>query len=313
MSDHGFGPQHKLFRINQWLIENQFLQLRHSGANGPLAGLSSGAQKWLYRGIGGLSDMVREHISDTAKDRLKRTFPRLRERMASQTLFSGVDWQRTVAYHTAEFPGSIRINLKGREVQGVVESGAEYEAVCAALQTSLQDFCDPQSGKRIVERVYRREELYAGPQLAAAPDLIVHLADYAYTFDWYIPVSANGRQGSLPVIDSLRGKYAVNCGYHRPDGILMLDGADIRAGQELGLADIEDVIPTVLYLLGLPIPAEMDGQVLTAALAEGLLQERAIAYGEPLLDPTADAVPADLYTAEEEEAVSDRLRDLGYL
>jgi len=311
MSDHGFGPQHKLFRINQWLLENQFLQLTFSGENGRSPGLNAGAQKWLYRGVSGAVDLARAHLSDGAKDRLKQLFPRLRERLASQTVFSGVDWTRTRAYHTAEFPGSIRINLRGRETQGIVVPGAEYDAVCADLQTRLQALTDPQSGRRIVARVFRREELYSGPQLAKAPDLTVHLADYAYTFDWYMPVG-NGKD-KLPVIDDLRGKYAVNCGYHRPDGILMMAGTGIRSGPMPAPANIEDVIPTILYLLGVPVPEDMDGQVLTTAVLPEQLRIHEIEFGPPLLGGAHDEADGELYTAEEAEAVKNRLRDLGYL
>ena len=114
------------------------MQLTHTDSNGLVPRLSSVAQKWLYRQLDSLVGLARTALSDTAKDQLKRLFPRLRERVASQILFSGVDWSTTRAYHTAEFPGSIRVNLKGREVNGIVEPGAEYEVVCETIQSELK-------------------------------------------------------------------------------------------------------------------------------------------------------------------------------
>lgn len=313
MSDHGFGPQHRLFRINQWLIERGFLKLTHMAADGPGAHLSSIVQKWWYCGLDSILGLVRAILSDTAKDRLKRLFPRLRERVASQILFSGVDWPTTQAYHTAEFPGSIRVNLKGREVHGCVEPGAEYEAVCEAIRSGLEAYVDSHTGRRLVERVLRRDELYWGPYVDLAPDLIVQLADYSYTFDWYIPVSRDGARSDLPVVDALSGKYAVDCGYHRPDGILMLWGTGIREGVRLGSSQIYDVMPTALYLLGLPIPPDMDGRVLTEAIVADLLARWPVERGEPTL-PVAPVVPSGQpYSEEEAEAVAERLRNLGYL
>ena len=178
MSDHGFGPQHRLFRINQWLVENGFLQLTYTTSNGLVHRLSSVAQKWLYRRLDSLVGLVRIALSDTAKDRLKWLFPRLREQIASMYTLSMIDWAATRAYHTGEFPGGMRVNLRGREVQGIVEPGAEYDAVCEAIRSGLEGYVDPDTGKRVVERVFQRDELHWGPYVDLAPDLITHLADY---------------------------------------------------------------------------------------------------------------------------------------
>jgi len=313
MSDHGFGPQHKLFRINQWLIENGFLRTKQAPVDGRDAGLAGMGQAWLYRGLSNAISLVRSTLPDATKDRLKWLFPRLRERVASEILFSGVDWSGTRAYHTAEFPGSIRVNLKGRETQGAVEPGPEYEAVCRAIQSELEGLTDPDTGERVVERVFRREELYAGPFLELAPDLIVHLADYSYTFDWYLPAAANGARRSPPVIDALSGRYAVNCGYHRRKGVIIAHGPSFQSGVQIEQADIQDVIPTALYLLGLPIPADMDGRVLTEALtAKALARKPVVHQGGDAL--SAEAAPSrQPYSEEEAQAVADRLRQLGYL
>ncbi len=312
MSDHGFGPQRKLFRINQWLVENGFLQLTYTTSNGLVTRLLSGAQQWLYRELESLIGLARTALSDTTKDRLKRLFPRLRERVVSMQALSMIDWAATRAYHTAEFPGDIRLNMRGREVKGIVEPGAEYNAVCEAIRSGLEGYVDPDTGQRVVERVFRRDELYWGPYVDLAPDLIVHLADYSYTFDWRIPVTHDA-QSDLPIVDALPCEYSINCGYHRLGGILMLYGSGIRKGGQLDPAQIHDVIPTALYLLGLPIPADMDGQVLAEAITAGLLDRRPVEHAPPT-SPTAEVASSEqLYSAAEAEAVANRLRDLGYL
>jgi predicted AlkP superfamily phosphohydrolase/phosphomutase len=227
--------------------------------------------------------------------------------------FSMIDWAATRAYHSAEFNGSIRVNLKGREKNGIVEPGAQYETLCEAIRRGLEAYVDPDTGKRVVERVFRREELYWGPCTDTAPDLILHLADYAYTFDWHIPLTGRSVPGDRPVVVALNSECSVNCGDHRLSGILMLNGADIPKGVSLDLAQIYDIVPTVLYLLGLPIPLGMDGQVLTKAVNGSLLARRPIELGGLPSSVAQAAISKEAYSEAEAEAVARRLRDLGYL
>jgi predicted AlkP superfamily phosphohydrolase/phosphomutase len=161
--------------------------------------------------------------------------------------------------------------------------------------------------------VYRREEIYWGPYLKKAPDLIVQLADDAYTFDWYMPVAHKGKESGLPIVDTLSGRYAVNCGYHRVEGILMLQGKNIRKGVNMEPAQIYDVIPTALYLMGLPIPAGVDGQVLREAINGDLLNRRPVENRASVTSFDRDISSIEPYSGEESEAVASRLRDLGYL
>ena len=164
-----------------------------------------------------------------------------------------------------------------------------------------------------MERVFKRGELYWGPQAHLAPDLIVHLADYGYTIDWNLASSRGDSRNRLPVLDTLTGAYASNCGSHRLNGILMLHGKDIRTGVHLEPSRIYDVAPTALYLLGLPIPSELDGRVLTSALEPELLTNRPVEESIP--DNWSENGPSGdgIYSREDEDAITDRLKRLGYL
>ncbi|MFN3477142.1 MAG: alkaline phosphatase family protein, partial [Candidatus Methylomirabilales bacterium] len=86
---------------------------------------------------------------------------------------SQVDWGRTRAYSVG--CGKIYVNLRGREGQGIVEPGAEYEALRDELRARLKAWRDPKTGDPVVHHVYRAEEAHWGEYLAAAPDLIVGL------------------------------------------------------------------------------------------------------------------------------------------
>src|SRR5262249_46809412 len=90
--------------------------------------------------------------------------------------FRDVDWSRTRAYAVGF--GSIYLNLRGRERDGiVVESDAA--AVKSAIAEGLRALVDAEGGRRAVRRVLPREEIYSGPFLDDAPDLVVNFeADY---------------------------------------------------------------------------------------------------------------------------------------
>jgi arylsulfatase A-like enzyme len=94
-------------------------------------------------------------------------------------------------------------------------------------------------------------------------------------------------------------------GSHRPEGIVILAGSAVQHGVRLAEAQITDVAPTLLHLLGLPLPEHLDGRVLSEALVPGR---------EVLLGPEAPgtAQVAEPYSAEEAAVVSQRLRGLGY-
>jgi arylsulfatase A-like enzyme len=99
-------------------------------------------------------------------------------------------------------------------------------------------------------------------------------------------------------------------GSHRHEGLIVLSGPAVTAGAPVA-GELLDVAPTLLYLLGEPIPADLEGRVLVEALSPELLDERPPAYD--------DAAPAEFEPAraelEEEGAaeVERRLRGLGYL
>ena len=181
-----------------------------------------------------------------------------------------VDWPRTQAYSYGFF-GNINLNLRGREPLGCVEQGREAEQLKQALTTALYDLRDPETREKMVDAVYRREDLYSGPHVDDAPDLLVVMRDYAYmTRDGYEAV----RAGLVGQPMRLSGDRLRHSGNHRLDGIFMMTGPGVQAGQEVGGATLADIAPTVLYAMGLPAPGVMDGRVLRQAISDETLAQR---------------------------------------
>jgi len=172
----------------------------------------------------------------------------------TRDLFQNVDWSRTRAY--ALGLGSIYVNLMGRERHGIVMPGAEYESVRRQIREGLEALVDEKTGQRPVSRVWTREELYgSGFDPRLIPDLRVG-NNLNYRVSWQTSL------GGVPpdLIEDNRkawsgdhcsndpalipGIFFCNRKIHRPD------------------PDMVDLMPTVLKLLGVPIPAEVDGKPL---------------------------------------------------
>lgn len=204
-------------------------------------------------------------------------------RIESAARFGAVDWRRTIAVsEEANTQPGVWIALRGREADGAVEP-ADYERARQDVIDALLDW-KLEGGAPIVSRVKRREEVYEGPFVARAPDVVVELAledGYAHSLvptPWHEGDGAAVRTLADDELAGGRG-HGLN-GTHRPDGVwLAVGGATVPAP-----ASIAGVAPALAPLLGL----------------------------EPAGPGDAAPAPAP-YDAAQEALVAARLRALGYL
>jgi predicted AlkP superfamily phosphohydrolase/phosphomutase len=204
-----------------------------------------------------------------------------------------------------QFPAAgIEINLRGRQPQGIVEAGAEYEALRSGILRSLGALADPEDGRPLVREAYRREDVYSGAFLEEMPDIVM-LVDPAYSAGAGLDDLINEVPHSL--ISRISGD-------HLMDGVLIMRGDGVvRCGQRLDRPEIVDLAPTILYSMGCPIPEDMDGRVLEEALEPDLLAQQPPVTGDPLGQPASAAEALDVYSEDDEEGVRKALEGLGYL
>ena len=164
--------------------------------------------------------------------------------------FKGVDWSRTRAYTMGL--GGLYLNLKGREAQGIVKPGAEAEALKQELIQKLQQLRDEERDEVGIRAVYATNELYRGPYLAEAPDLIVGYNE-GYRTSWDAAV------GKVTA-----GVFEDNCkawsGDHSVDPALVPGVLFSNRRFDAEDPGIEDLAPTVLELFGVERPAWMEGR-----------------------------------------------------
>ena len=164
--------------------------------------------------------------------------------------FEGVDWSRSSAF--ALGLSGIYLNQQGREPEGTVAPGAERERVIERLIADLKAFRDPETGEPVVRAVHRREEIYEGPFVEEAPDLILGL-EPGYRIGWQSTLGGMPASSITPNMDNWSGDH---CSMEDTDGVLV---SNLPLGEPAGLRDIA---PTVLDLLGVSAPEAMDGRSL---------------------------------------------------
>ena len=294
MSDHGAGPLYKLIFINRWLMQLGLLKLKNRSV--------TRFKRWLVE-----HQVLFRAYNILNKIGLHNLYLRIPRSKRSQVVSSfltpdDVDWSSTQAYATGDF-GQIRVNLYGREPQGIVSPGAEYEELLAFITKKLYELQDPETGVSVVDKVYKKDEIYSGACLELAPDLLFVAQEYAY-------ISSKHFGFEEPDL-MVRSAYA-NSGNHRQDGIFIAYKRGIRRGEIVKGAQIIDIAPTALYLMGIPIPEDMDGRVLTDIFDEAYLADHPVQW-QRQSEVEEGQLSDDAYSDAEADEVRRRLEELGYL
>ncbi len=162
-----------------------------------------------------------------------------------------VDWTRTKAWGWGGYYARVFMNVQGREPQGIIPP-EKYEQEREELIRKLEAIPDHE-GRPLATKAWRPEELYACKELVDAPDLIVYFDD----LHWRA-----GQDIGHNTLWSFDTEIGPDDSVHDYYGMFLLSPAPGREGQELRGLNILDVAPTVLRLLGLPVPPEMEGKPL---------------------------------------------------
>jgi len=287
MSDHGFGPAARRWaHVNSWL--------RDQGLLVPKKGSAVGWRNPAY---------WKSRLGDSHLRRWVRTVLPQRARRAvrhAERVTDLVNWSATQAYFVLIYANvaGVMVNLRGRQAQGVIAPGAEYEAVRDQIIAAAKEWCEPITGRPLVRRAGRREDFYTGEHVSEFPDVILELdPDYSTV--------ANLRSQTVTLANP-----SFRTGEHRPEGIFLAHGPAIRPG-EVHDARIGDLAPTILHLAGVPVPTGLAGGVLTQIFDQEWLDTHPIS--QIAANGRKGAAIDEIYSSEEVAALTERLAGLGYL
>ena len=304
VSDHGASADTAKAKVlNRWLEAMGILRYQKAARRSP--GEQMRKLLWDVAALG--YRQMDKRFSRAFKKRLAHMFPRLRTKTEAHMAYSRIDWGATRAFSDGK-RAEIWINVKGRQPYGIVEPGEEYNRVCREITTRLHAARDASSGRPLVQRVYRRDEVYHGPYVDRSTDLIIEWHKNAVTD------RVNFGDGRVLTLNRERAENPLErliCGAHDPMGILFMTGPPVRSGHAVEGATVMDIAPTVLYLLGQPIPDDMDGEAILDALKDDY-----VASHPPRGTRAPEAEPVAAisgYSEEDEARIGERLRGLGYI
>ena len=306
VSDHGGGPVvDRTIYLNRYLAQLGLLHYKEKTTSG-----ISTLGKKIFRG--GFS-LLRSTLTSRQKSRLALLFPKtLQKTEMAYSAFTSIDWSRTKAYCSEVFasPPSIWINLKGLKPQGIVDP-ADYDALVNHIIAKLAELKDPRNGRPVINRVYRRDEIFHGPFANEGADLVLDWWSENSLFSTHPSFPEDTDKPALIIREHKPTETSEWGGTHRLHGILIARAPALKMGAEIENAHLIDLAPTILHVLRVSVPEDMDGRVLTNAFRPEFLAEHPVKCGTA--SGTSGGDRPSGYTDQESAKVKGRLQALGYL
>jgi hypothetical protein len=270
VSDHGAGgAARRVVHLNRRLEEAGLLAFERSGDR-------------LARSV---RDLALRLLPPRAREVAFRGLRGAAERVESAARFGGIGWARTVAFsEEANTQPGVLINVAGRVEAGCV-APSDYERVRDDAISALLYWKLPGGGP-VVAHARRREEVYAGPHVERAPDIVVELA-------------LEGGYG-LSLVPTPRGADA--------PALRRLDDHELAGGRGRGMNGTHRAVG-IWIELGTDTESFPGGEGRLVLASGPILRALGIRGGSP----ASGSETPRAYTAEEEAIVAERLRRLGYL
>ena len=257
MSDHGAGPTSKYYLHTNFLLEE--IDLLRFKKKSFLVNITERSEKF-----------VKSHLSDSQKKFIVKFFPSLREKIENYGMIGAIDWEYTKAF-AVELTGIapfIWVNTARDFPKGSVWSEKEKAEILKSISDAFNNLKDPKNSSKIGVKVFSKEEIFKGPYLFKAPDLIpTAWSDKGFnlknTPSSLMKSSGTSKNGfCLGIEEGPLISGSEWSGTHKMEGFFLASGEKIRGGNVLKNMKIVDVFPTILSILGLPIPQGIDGTVI---------------------------------------------------
>jgi len=221
-----------------------------NGSGNNLLSLISPAKRWGPDAI----KKVEEIVSAEKIEKVKKVIPeKVWDNWTRRFLIMGNNWKNSKVFMVPnDFTGALRINLTGREPEGMVNPGKEYDEICAQIENIFLGLINPATGTKAVIEVIKVRDRYSGKFINDLPDIIIRWEGENPINSLYSPAIGTVT-GELPDKRS---------GAHQTYGFILACGKNVKPLKQLEEKNIMDIAPTILDYFGIPVPDDMDGKVL---------------------------------------------------
>ena len=232
MSDHGADASYLDFNINRWLINQGFMQLH------------ANAKKKTLRGVYKVLGLENQKIRSIAKKVFVRDSDRAKRISGNvQVGFRDIDWGKTKAFGMGSY--GLFINLQGRDNEGAVTQDS-YHQVREELIEALRGITHPQTGKKVINKIFKKEDIYHGRYMDKMPDIVFIAHQDFFVRDFFKDEEFTHSDFNAA---------------HDSEGLFIVHGPEVHEGK-VADGNLIDMTPTILHLLDCKIPQYYDGNVL---------------------------------------------------
>lgn len=248
VSDHGFEEIKKILYPDNMLYNKGYLTPKQDPYSSPIS------QFFIF-----INRVFTKILRLLPKKTLKESKILKNILFKSSSKSNLIDFSKTIAFATADGRG-IQICSKKRFTEGIVEIN-EYEQIRNKIKTDLLEIKDPQTGEKIIEKIYNYEEVY-GEDAIDSPDIVFDLKKGITAAEWIkfpdkIGDIINSKKRNIPYI--FKKDSAGRTGDHSPYGIFYAYGDNIKSDYEIKNISVQDVLPTIFTYMGFTKPIKVDG------------------------------------------------------
>lgn len=236
VSDHGMKCAQKYFHINDWLTQNGYLYLKNRNFIQRTFVKTGINQEVIYR----LLKPLVKH-SDKVRNLGRKIVA------SPEAKIFDIDFSKTQLF-SASHSWTIRVNVKKREPQKLVENEDDYHSLIKKIEKKLYGIVDPETKSSAVKRIYKKHQIYSGPFLGNAPDLYVEMKD-----GYVMHPRFRGR-----VFEPWKPDY--RSGEHDKRGIFIITSPKVKRLGKVRDHSLYDIVPTVLEMLNISIIMDFDGK-----------------------------------------------------
>lgn len=308
ISDHGFGPWRKTISLQNLLRQNSLFCYKDESFLSRSSGIHGKIRKFLHQNSAlyrKAKAMIKPAACKLSKKPGKEKMPEDKIKMRfgfglNERYWQNIDWQRTVAY-AGYTNNTVYLNLKDREPGGIIDSNGEYEQTRDKIIDIISNLREPDSGDKLKVKIYKKEKIYSGPYSQAGYDLCFEVENGGYVLR------------SHAFAKDIFSENPGWTGTHTRDGIVIAYGGNLKKTHCIKNARIMDIAPTALYLLGVPVPDDMDGEMLKDVINDDYLRQTPVKH-QKFSERDEEIKPRrDIGHKEDMAKVEKRLADLGYI